>query len=266
MFIYKLFSNNFARYLRNFLNIKPTIAYKPNNTNNSISDFFFWEETDKLHTKFFLTNLASQVLPDIKQIDFIKIFIYDDKGNLLKELHHKLDYSETFILNFNSLKLKGFGSFFVFHKFNDNYELIKKKAHLADRGYIGYSDDSIFWKYIHGNNYAAYFDEKKNKIKSIMTKTIRKYNYIPQLTFQDCKGCNLIINNPDDNDINIELKTYLNSNKFNQNNKFIISKKGTLKISINDIKFKYIEIKSHFVMLRPIVFKNYLDDFDVFHG
>ncbi len=264
MFFYRIFSNNFVRYIRNLINIKPTIAYKPNNSNNSISDFFFWEETDKLHTKFFLTNLASQVLPDIKQIDYIKIYIYDYNGKLLRKLEHSLDYSETYILNFSSLNLKGYGSFFVFHKFKNNYELIKKKSHLADRGYIGYSDDAVFWKYVHGNNYAAYLDENKNKIKSIMTSTAKKNKYTPQVSFHDCNSFFLILNNPNDSSVSIELIGY--SDNVRKNNKFTIKNKGTLKISFDNIKFKYVEIKSHFVMLRPIVFKNYLDDFDVFHG
>ena len=73
MLIYKLVSNNFSRYLRNIFNVKPTISYKPKYDSSPISDFFFWEETNKMHTKFFLTNLASQVLPDIKQTDSVKI-------------------------------------------------------------------------------------------------------------------------------------------------------------------------------------------------
>jgi len=58
-FKYSLLSNNISRHIRNFLGIKQTIAFKPSDRGDSISDFFFWKKNSEYNTKFFLTNLAS---------------------------------------------------------------------------------------------------------------------------------------------------------------------------------------------------------------
>tara|TARA_X000000950_G_scaffold224301_1_gene270351 strand:- start:17397 stop:18191 length:795 start_codon:yes stop_codon:yes gene_type:complete len=264
MLLYKLVSNNFSRYLRNILNIKPTISYKPKYSSSPISDFFFWEETNKMHTKFFLTNLASQVLPDIKQTDSVKLYIYDNKGDLLKVLLFKLDYLETLEVNFSEIGLSGHGSFFVFHKFKDSNELLSKKSHIADRGYISYSDDTLFWKYMHGNNYSAYEDQINDKIDSIMTKTFKKYKYTPQVSFTDCENFDIILNNPGLKPINVEIKAFIENDNISK--KILLENKSTSKISFNHKQIEYIEIISNFLMFRPVIVKKYNKDFDIFHG
>ena len=217
-----------------------------------------------MHTKFFLTNLASQVLPDIKQTDSVKIYIYDKKVILLKVLLYKLDYSETLEIDFSELGLSGHGSFFVFHKFKDPNELISKKSHIADRGYISYSDDSFFWKYMHGNNYAAYENQINDNINSIMTKTFRKYKYTPQVSFTDCKNFDIILNNPGIKSISVEIKAFIENHNISK--KIILENKSTSKISFEHKQIKYIEIISNFLMFRPVIIKKYNSDFDIFHG
>ena len=73
-----LFSNYYAIGLRNALLIRPNIYKLPQNSNSSISDFF-WENSEIMETQINVMNLSSQVLPNLKQKDLIKLFIFNDK-------------------------------------------------------------------------------------------------------------------------------------------------------------------------------------------
>lgn len=266
---YSLFSNNIARHIRNFIGIKKTIALKPKNKEDSISDFFFWKNSSDFKTKFFLTNLASQILPEINQIDNIKILIYDNKGNLIKQLKYNLKYFETIEIYFENLGVNGFGSFLVFHSFKNNLQLIKNKSHIAERGYIGYSINNQLWNFMHGNNYSA-FENTKNShhysIRSILAKSLKVETYMPQVTFNDCESFELIINNPSHKNIKIKISFFDKQDiEINQKD-ILIPSMGTL-INLHDAgQINKVRVFSNFIMLRPIIKKNYRSYFDVFHG
>ena len=81
--------------IRNKLLLRPSIYLKPKSKDLSVSDFFFWNSKNNFRTKIYITNLASQILPDIKQDDFIKIIIYESNGIQIDEIDMKLKAFET---------------------------------------------------------------------------------------------------------------------------------------------------------------------------
>ena len=95
---------------------------------------FFWNSKNNFRTKIYITNLASQILPDIKQDDFIKIIIYESNGIQIDEIDMKLKAFETREFFFDDKKyLNKYGSFFIFHKFKNMGDLIRNGCHIEGK-------------------------------------------------------------------------------------------------------------------------------------
>lgn len=261
----KLFSNNLSIFIRNFLSYRPSIYYNANNKNESISDFFYWTFADGFETKFILTNICSQVLPDLNQNDNVSIYIFDNNGNFLKKKEILLIPFETRFVKFNDEELKGkYGSFFVFHKFLYFGDLIKNKCHIAERGYTGFRKNNGLWNFVHGNHYAAALSQKNN-IYSLLSFSIFKTFYNMQLSFNDAESYSIILNNPSKKKIKIELLLYSNDNSLVKIHLLKIKSLCTEVIKLSDSNFKYLKIKSNIMMCRPILMKNYKTYFDILH-
>ena len=147
--------NNFFRSLRNTFNIKPTFSKLPNNYNSSVSDFFFWINENGFNTNYQVANLADHATPDLKLQDKINIYIFNNKGALLKKINTSIKSKSSLGLNFKDMNINGHGSFFVFHDFLSKKILSKNKTFISDRGYVGYNRDNGIWNYVHGNNYSC---------------------------------------------------------------------------------------------------------------
>jgi hypothetical protein len=257
-------SSNFVRYFRNILNIKPSIVFKPQNPNSSISDFFYWESSDYLETCFIVSNLYSHSDPLNASDDKVTLLIYNSFGEIIENKQFVLNPNENKIIQFDHLKKNKYGSFLVFHDFNKEV-LVKNKTFISDRGYVGYRRNKGLWNYVHGNNYAFCFSPDK-KIKSIMATSILHNSYTPQVTFNDCKKFMIIFSNP------LQTKLTVNLTTFDKNRKILSSKKykmlpfETKKISYLDCKISIIRLKSKLLFNRPLILKEYKTYFDIFHS
>ena len=78
-----LIANNLSLFLRNNLNIKP-LGYRYIKKNViSVSDFFYWNTSEGYNTKVNITNLASQVLPEIQQKCLVVFIFFDSHGKII---------------------------------------------------------------------------------------------------------------------------------------------------------------------------------------
>ena len=135
----KVVSNDVSIFLRNCLSYRPSIYNSTKNDKESVSDFFYWDQTKNNETKFIVTNICSHVLPDCPQDDNIQIIIFDSNGKKIKEKKLFLSPFETKEFFFDDNELNGkFGSFFVFHKFKEFGKLIENGCHIAERGYTAF--------------------------------------------------------------------------------------------------------------------------------
>lgn len=259
-------SNALVNILRNYLLIKPSIYLKPKSEDVSVSDFFFWRCDDDFETKFFITNLASQILPDIKQIDKIKIMIFKSNGNLLETQDFTLQPFETREFFFNDKKYKNnYGSFFVFHQFEKLDDLINNGCHIAERGYTGYKKKTGVWNFVHGNHYSASL-LSNGEIQSLISTSFFKSNYRMQLSFKDSNKQQLIINNPDQKNFNYDLIYLDENNNFLKKDALEVKPKETKLYDLDHENMSFIEIKSNFIFCRPLVLKHYDNYFDIFHA
>ena len=260
-----VFRNKYSLYLRNLFNIKPVDTYRPLYDEACVSDFFYWSSNKNFDTKFMLTNISSHILPKTPQNDNVIFIIYNESGNILKKFKIVLSPYETKEIVFSKLNIKGYGSFFVFHKFSKINNLSSHGSFVAERGYVGYKKNNGIWNFMHGNYNACYLN-KKNKIKSIISKSFFTQFYCPQVTFNDTKNFKIIINNPTNSKIKINIEC------FDKLKKIVVSKSNYIKIfntfifEFNNKDVDFIIIKSKILFCRPLILKEYKTNFDIFHG
>jgi hypothetical protein len=263
----KIYSNQLAFKVRNSLKIRPNIYITPTQNNAPVSDFFYWKNDEEYETQFALMNIGSHILPNIKQKDSITIFIYSNNGIFLKKLNFVLNDLECIKLNFSDYALKGYGSFFVFHKLENLDYLNANKTFVTERGYVGYRKNRSLWNYMHGNHNAAYLDSN-NDIISLMPMSLFYNEYIPQSRFDDVEKFKLIFNNVNKKQIPLNLELYGINNKLIKILKYSCAQFNTIEIPIyeKNTQIKFIKIKSKLIFCRPIIFKDQKQDFDIYHG
>ena len=259
-------SNTLVNNLRNYFLIKPSIYLKPKSEDISVSDFFFWKCDYDFETKFFITNLASQILPDIKQDDKIKIMIFENDGNLFETKDFILKPFETREFIFDDIRYQNkYGSFFVFHQFEKLDDLINNGCHIAERGYTGYKKKMVFGilsmaiitlQLLLSNGY----------IQSLISTSFFKSSYRMQVSFKDCNKQQLIINNPDQKILNYDLSYFDKNNNFLKRDIIKLKPKETKLYDLDNEDLNFIEIKSNFIFCRPLVLKYYDSYFDIFHA
>ncbi len=264
--IKNLLSNNFFLFFRNNFNYKPLGYLYLKKNIISVSDFFYWNTKNKFDTKIKITNLASQVLPDIKQNCEVIFIFYDYSGKIILSKEITLEYFQSFSFLVSEYLQNNYGSLAIFQKFKNIEELKNKGSFVTEKGYVGYNHDNGPWNYVHGNNSSLIYSIDK-KVNPLLASTVFTNNsYIPQVRLDDCKDISLIFNNP----LNQVLKTKIELYDYNWNNINNIyettNPKNTRIIYLGNTNNSYVKIKSNMILFRPIIFKKYQTYFDIFHG
>ena len=261
----KISRNKLISSVRNILNFKPTLSYLPDNKKASVSDLFYWECRKNFDTKFILTNVASHVIPNIIQNDNVNFIVFNNIGKIILEKNYKLKPYETIEIIFSDLNLNGYGSFLIFHNFNNLGKLLDQGCHIAERGYVGYKYENSIWNFVHGNYDACYLLSNL-KIESIITKSFFNQTYMPQVTFNDTDNFKIIIINPSKSITKVCVNYYDFSKRIIDSKSKYIRSFNTEIFSMKNKIIDFIEIKSKFLMCRPIIYKKYKTYFDIFHG
>lgn len=259
-------SEDILLFLRNNLNIRPLgYSYLKKNI-ISISDFFFWNTKNKFDTKINITNLASQVLPKIKQDCNVIFIFFDSNGKVIFNDEINLKYFQSYSFSVSKYCPNNFGSVAIFHRFKNFKELKEHGSFVTEKGYVGYNYDNGPWSYVHGNNSSLSYSIDK-KIFPLLSSTILKINsYIPQVRFDDCTDSSLVFNNPLDIDlrttVDIYDKNWLKLHSIQE----LTKPKNTKILHLGDMKKSYVKIKSNMILFRPMILKKYETYFDIFHG
>ena len=261
-----ILSNNLTLFFRNNLNIRPLgYCYMKKNV-LSVSDFFFWITKNNFDTKINVTNLASQVLPNINQKCKVIFVFFDHLGNEIKRKEKILDYFESFSFVVSDYFENGFGSLAIFQNFKNFDELKKQGSFVTEKGYIGYNYRDGPWNYVHGNNSTLSLTTN-GSIHPILATTLLKNNaYIPQVRLEDCADTSLVFNNP----LDITLRTTIDLFDSNWNKLHSIKEstrpKNTKILNLGAFEKSYVKIKSNMLLFRPMILKQYVTYFDIFHG
>ncbi len=252
--------------LRNLLLIRPIPFRSPKIKEACVSDFFFFDCSGTKNTQFFVTNLASQLFFDKKIKDSVSLIIFNLEGKKILHKDFSIKKNQLLKIDFSQLDLsEKKGSFFVFHRLSDYKELIESGSYGSERGYVAYKEENGIWNFMHGNTTASYLD-KKNKIKSLASKSLFKSYYIPQVLFQDTDNFSLIFNNPSSSSIFARVILF-DKNKNIVGSEFSKLKRFETKIfNFDNSETYFVKIESNLIFCRPIIKKVYKNSHDFFHG
>ena len=261
-----LLKNNLSLFIRNNLNIKPSGYRYFKNDLISVSDFFYWNTQNKNNTKINITNLASQVLPNIDQDCEVQFIFYDFNGKIIYDFKKNLTYFESYSFLVSELCPNNFGSMLIFHKFNNFDELADHGSYVSEKGYVGYNYDNGPWNFVHGNNSSLSLSSSGCVIPLLSKSLFKNNSYVPQVKFNDCDSASLIFNNALDCNLNtsIELfdKNWMLIDKIDK----VTKPKNTEIIKLGNKSKCFVKIRSNILLFRPLIFKNYDTYFDIFHG
>ena len=252
--IKSLTNSNFARIIRNNLNIKPLIFdVNKINYSASISDAFAWRTDNGFKTKF----KFSDILNLFYQIEdsWVEIHFYSKKNVILKkEKIGSLSLSNEFEISSEYLNgIEDYGVFYIYHfskKKIDNNNLI------SNRCYLGFSKNNNLFSFVHGNTLARYKDinnEREVYTDIIKTSNFKNQSYKIQKYFVDFDLNELFFVNPTSKKINFSLNKL--NYKLDPGCSQIIKTKKPINL-----------IKSNCLFLRPIIFSYKNDFMDVHHS
>jgi len=238
---------------------------RPLSAHSSISDFFFYINSNDFITKFNLINISSQIIPESNDHDLINIIIFDQNGNITEKIKENLKPFEVKQVYFSDLTKNPYGSFLVFHNFDSQNKIIQNNSFSSERGYVGYKKKNSVWNFVHGNG-SAFSYSNDSKLESVKNTSLINQTYTPQLLFDDCDTFELIFNNPLKQDTKIKIYIYNKEQKVINTRIISLSKYSTRIVNFKDQNIFFLEISSKIIFYRPIIIKYYNDNFDIFHG
>ncbi len=253
MKIYKFIKrNNLSIYLRNKLNIKPTVNWDllNNYSFSSVSDSFLWRTDKNYKTIFKFTDILRFFYK--KDKTKINIIFFDKKNNYLKKIiFNELENSNEVLIDKDFFEgLEDYGTFNIFHE-NAEKDI---NVILNNRCYLGFTKDSKFFSYVHGNSLTTSKSDGKVVKDFYKTSLFPNISYRVQNNISKFDKTEVIICNP----TNGKILVYLENERY--------------EFSANEIKIieikkaKFIELKSNCHVLRPLVFNYKSNFFDVYHG
>ena len=151
--IKKILRNRKIIQVRNQLNYKSIdILLDLKNKNMSISDSFLWRTDNGFTTKFKFID----ILNFFYEIDktYAEIIFYTKNGEILKNLKiENLEKINDLIIDKNFVGgVEDYGYFNIFH----HNVGAKSDFIIANRCYLGFSQDNNFFSYVHGNLLSKY--------------------------------------------------------------------------------------------------------------
>jgi len=236
----------------------------------TVSDLFLWRLGDQWITEFPLCNLSSLCFPMAPQGEVVVVRFFNAAGDFLKEWETVLAPFEEQTLKIKE-QLYGitsdvFGTFCVFHAPTLKNHFLASQTNISDRGYVSYrrNTDQVS-SYTHGNTYVlSRNNDEPNQTCFVRYASWRKHTYNLQTTLDDAVQTEVFISNPTKNRQTVTITQFFPD--FQTTDTAVTL--GPLESCLFTVEklTRRIALSSHVFMLRPLVFKTYVNGFDVFHG
>ena len=239
--------------LRNSLNIRP-VMFKTLKSKKPLtaSDSFLWRTDNGFKTKFKYSDILN-IFYKIKN-SWVEIHFYSKNNELIKiEKFSELNLSNELEITSEYLKVKDYGSFYIYHFTN---EKIEEGNIISNKCYLGYSQKENLYSFVHGNTLAKFTEVSPNKLLSsdVVTTSLKKnQKYTIQKYFENFEKNELFFINPTSKKINFSL----------ENKDFSLGPGCT---NIVKVKGPIITIESNCLFLRPTVFSYNEEYLDVHHS
>ena len=248
----KIHRTNFAKFIRNIINFRPSIdTIDSNKVNISISDAFIWRTDNQISTIFKFKDILKTFFND--NTAEVELIFFDKNNNLVKKKQiNNISYINNLLIDKNFMDgVEDYGIFYIFHNTDNNNNSI-----IRNSCYTGYKFRESIPSFVHGNTITASKDLKKNNFNyGIGGLTFFKSNiYQLQNSFLN-KQIELMLINPTKFKIKVLINEY----------EFYLKSCSLKKIQLSDVSI--IKIVSKCYLLRPIIFEYKDNQFlDVYHG
>lgn len=180
--IKNLINHNFIIQLRNTFNLIPIKIKKKLPVQSSTSDAFMWRTDNNFTTKF----KFSDILKLYYKIEnsHVELHFYTKFNELIKiKKIFNLQTSNEVFIDKNLLDGKeDYGVFYAYHITNEN---ISNKFSINNKCYVGFSKNTDFFSFVHGNTLVRTYDIfLKNHSELIQTSLIKNNTYLVQKFFR----------------------------------------------------------------------------------
>jgi hypothetical protein len=258
-------------YLRNTLGIQPKY-YKEPALDSSVSDLFFWRSDKVWRTRFDFLNLPSVLCPEQNTSDNITLIFYNQQGQIFHQEKVIIPPLQKIIVQVEDIigDNVGFGSMACFHETLEDFQSIRQ-TRIVERGFVAYrrvTDDSPLWSYVHGAAYVLAKSPDQEQVQTIRRALSKNTLYQPQLSLSDCDKFDLIYINPNDSDLEINVRALNQTSKVIREESGVLPPHGVKYIFFDnkDRNISRVENESRAYMLRPFILRYYETHFDILHG
>jgi hypothetical protein len=249
---------------------KQPLTKDPEEVGAPVSDLFLWRVSPLWNTYFELINTPKLIDTESGNCQSVKFYFLDIHGSIIKKttvsldgnLHKRIDLAPMV----SDLDIDA-GTFCVFH--SDIPESVTLAgSYIAERGYVSYQyNNSTVRSYVHGNLDAVSL-RLDDSLLFLEARSFlpRAYNLQHPLE----SGCiyEFALANPSNSKIAIECKVLDIEGNLIEQDKVKLEPGGShiFKFNITSLHSCRLNIKSHLVMARPLVYKYSNKSLNVFHG
>lgn len=264
------------------------LAKKPSDPRSTVSDLFVWRKGRGWQTFFELTDVAS-LFGQFSESGMVRVLIFDQSGSFAGESSFEVPSNSRKRINVSELAAScqdKIGTFCVLHHKTPDI-ICDLGSHIAERGYVSYCyGKSCFRTYVHGNLDAVSLTPK-GAIEFLAGTSFLQREYRLQHELKKDKLYDVAVVNASAKTQLVRLELFETTaearppeffatmmhlapvSRYHQSE--IDLKPGAchlFQINANECPGNSVRvvIKSHLVMLRPVVFDTGKYQIDAFHG
>lgn len=246
----KLFNSQKIVKIRNLLSLKP-LPIMTNNISNdsSVSDAFLWRTDNGYKTIFRFTDLVNNFF-EYKNTSVELHFFNKEHLKVTTFNIENLENVNEIVIDKKMLNnTEDYGVFYIFHNSFDKF-----KTSIRNSCYTGYSLNNCLPSFVHGNCPTAVKMNNKISFNLIGRCLLKNQIYTIQRLFETTSSLELVINNPLNHNLYLEIN----------NSNYVLKANFTKIIKIKSNK--KIKLKSNCFFLRPIIFEKKNNFINVHHA
>jgi len=263
-------AKDLIRKFRYLLFIPRKVTRVPKNQESVISDLFCIRDDDRWQTFFELLDVVSLIegISGEHPNKGVKMFFFDKSGNKVSEkfVSFGSNARKTIKIDKDFIGTSTASTFAVFHPPSISQESLKG-SYLAERGYCGYKRiDTQIRGYVHGNlDAVAYSDQG---LELLGNQGLLSRYYQVQHPLRGDAEYEFFLSNPSKRKATVTFQIWSEKTGWRSHQRFIIPPGGCCLSKVISVtpEAQFVRVKSRFYLGRPVVFRNQLNSFDVFHG
>ena len=259
-----------VRKFRYLLFIPRKVTRVPKNHESVISDLFCIRDDANWQTFFELLDVVSLIegISGEHPNEGVRMFFFDKNGNRVSEkfVPFGSNARKTIKIDKDFIGTSNASTFAVFHPPSISQESLKG-SYLAERGYCGYKRiDTQIRGYVHGNLDAVAYSNQG--LEFLGNQGLLSRYYQVQHPLRGDAEYEFFLTNPSKRKAAVTFQIWSEKTGWRSHQRLILAPGGCCLSKIKSVSPdpQFVRVKSRLYLGRPIVFRNQVNSFDVFHG